>query len=157
LEAFKQDPTKGKNPIHANAASALYNGMIYPILNYAIKGAIWYQGESNAGKAYQYRTLFPLMIKNWRADWKVGDFPFLFVQLAPFTAVAKEPGPSNWAELREAQLLTLKLPHTGMAVITDAGDETDIHPTPKQPVGERLSLSARAQTYGEKIEYSGPM
>jgi sialate O-acetylesterase len=156
LEAFKND-SKLKNPVHANAPSALYNGMIYPILNYAIKGAIWYQGESNAGKAYQYRTLFPLMIKNWRDDWKSGELPFLFVQLAPFTAVAKEPGESNWAELREAQLLTLKLPHTGMAVITDYGDETDIHPTPKQPVGERLSLIARATTYGEKVEYSGPL
>jgi sialate O-acetylesterase len=149
---FKDDKFKG-NP---NECSVLYNGMIHPILNYAIKGAIWYQGESNAGQAYQYRTLFPLMIVNWRKDWKQGDFPFLFVQLAPFTAVAKEPGDSNWAELREAQTMTLRLPHTGQAVITDFGNVQDIHPTPKQPVGERLSLIARAQTYGEKVEYSGP-
>ena len=141
---------------NANTAAALYNGMIYPLLNYRIKGAIWYQGESNAGKAYAYRELFPMMIQNWRRDWKQGDFPFYFVQLAPFTDVVKEPRESSWAELREAQTMTLKLPHTGMAVITDYGHERDIHPTPKRPVGERLSLAARAQTYGEKIVYSGP-
>ena len=98
-----------------------------------------------------------MMIQNWRKDWKQGDFPFYFVQLAPWLKAAKEPGDSTWAELREAQLLTLKLPHTGMAVITDLGHEIDIHPTPKRPVGERLSLVARARTYGEKIVYSGPM
>ena len=117
--------------------------MIHPILNYTIKGAIWYQGESNAGQAYKYRTLFPLMIQNWREDWKQGDFPFLFVQLAPFQAVNTSPGDSTWAELREAQSMTLKLPNTGQAIITDLGDEKDIHPTPKQPVGERLALIAR--------------
>ena len=142
---------------NANTAAALYNGMIYPLLNYRIKGAIWYQGESNAGKAYAYRELFPMMIENWRKDWHQGDFPFYFVQLAPFTDLRKDPGESSWAELREAQTMTLKLPHTGMAVITDLGHERDIHPTPKRPVGERLSLAARAQTYGDKIVYSGPM
>ncbi len=146
----------GKNPVNANSPSVLYNGMIFPVLNYGIKGAIWYQGESNAGQAYRYRTLFPMMIENWRKDFAQGDFPFYFVQLAPFTAVSKTPSESNWAELREAQSMTLKLKNTGMAVITDAGNEYDIHPTPKQPVGERLSLCARALTYGEKIPYSGP-
>jgi sialate O-acetylesterase len=155
LETFNLYDDKNKNS--PNQCSVLYNGMIHPILKYAIKGAIWYQGESNAGEAYKYRTLFPLMIEDWRVHWKEGAFPFLFVQLAPFTAVAKEPGESNWAELREAQTMTLKLPHTGMAVITDFGNVQDIHPTPKQPVGERLSLAARAQTYGEKVEDSGPM
>lgn len=140
-----------------NAPSVLYNGMIAPLLPYAIKGSIWYQGESNVGRAYDYRTLFPMMIKNWRDDWKVGEFSFYFVQLAPFQAVVKEPGESAWAELCEAQLLTSKkTPHTGMAVITDFGHEADIHPTPKQPVGERLALLARAHDYGEKIEHSGP-
>jgi sialate O-acetylesterase len=157
MEAFKTDPQKVKNPLHANSPSALYNGMIYPLLNCSIKGAIWYQGESNAGAAYKYRTLFPMMIENWRKDFAQGDFPFLFVQLAPFGSVAKTPGESDWAELREAQALTLKLKNTGMAVITDVGNEYDIHPTPKRPVGERLSLAARANVYGEKIEYSGPM
>jgi sialate O-acetylesterase len=142
--------------MHPNAPAVLYNGMIQPILNYRIQGAIWYQGESNAGKAYAYRTLFPMMIDDWRRLWKQPDFPFYFVQLAPFTSIRKEPGPSSWAELREAQLMTLKLRNTGMAVITDLGSEYDIHPTPKRPVGERLAVVARAQTYGEKVEYSGP-
>ncbi len=166
-EAWTSKATLEKFPVYkndlspvekaqANTASALYNGMIYPILNYGIKGAIWYQGESNAGKAYQYRELFPTMITNWREDFKQGDFPFYFVQLAPFTPVKKDPGESNWAELREAQFMTLKLKNTGMAVITDLGSEYDIHPTPKQPVGERLALAARALTYGQRIEYSGP-
>jgi sialate O-acetylesterase len=146
-----------KNPTDPNAPSALYNGMINPLLNYGIKGAIWYQGESNAGNAFAYRTLFPQMIENWRKDFNQGDFPFLFVQLAPFGNTSKTPGENNWAELREAQLLTLKLKNTGMAVITDFGNEYDIHPTPKRPVGERLSLCARANTYGEKVEFSGPM
>lgn len=143
----------------------LYNGMIHPILGYGIKGAIWYQGESNAGRAYQYRSLFADMIKNWRKDWGQGDFPFLFVQLAPWDKnkkrsledITKEPVESDWAELREAQSLTLKLPKTGMVVITDVGDKDDIHPTKKQPVGERLALAARALVYNEKIVYSGPM
>jgi sialate O-acetylesterase len=152
---YKNDVIKDK--VHPNSPAALYNGMIYPLLNYRIKGAIWYQGESNAGQAYRYRELFPMMIQNWRHDWGQGDFPFLFVQLAPWMAVTKEPSDSTWAELREAQTMTLKAPHTGMAVITDLGHEMDIHPTPKQPVGERLSRIARAQVYGEKIVYSGPM
>jgi sialate O-acetylesterase len=140
-----------------NAPSVLFNGMINPIcFGYRIKGAIWYQGESNAGAAHSYRKLFPLMIKDWRKHWQQDDFPFYFVQLAPFTAVRQEPGESDWAELREAQLRTLKLPHTGMAVIVDYGNEYDIHPTPKRPVGERLALIARARDYGENVEYSGP-
>jgi sialate O-acetylesterase len=143
--------------VGSNSPSALYNGMIAPLLNYRIKGAIWYQGESNAGRAYAYRELFPLMITDWRKHWKEGDFPFYFVQLAPFNPVAKEPGNSSWAELREAQLMTLKLPHTGMAVIVDYGNEYDIHPTPKRPVGERLARIARARDYGEGVYYSGPV
>jgi sialate O-acetylesterase len=152
---YKNDVIKDK--VHPNSPAALYNGMIYPLLNYRIKGAIWYQGESNAGQAFRYRELFPMMIQNWRHDWGQGDFPFLFVQLAPWLAVSKEPSDSTWGELREAQTMTLKLPHTGMAVITDFGHEMDIHPTPKQPVGERLSRIARSQVYGEKVAYSGPM
>jgi sialate O-acetylesterase len=139
-------------------ASDLYNAMIHPLLKFRIRGAIWYQGESNAGEAYRYRVLFPAMIKSWRDRWGQGDFPFLFVQLAPFMQISKEPQQSAWAELREAQLMTLsKSPNTAMAVITDIGDEKDIHPKPKQPVGERLALAARALAYGEKIEYSGPL
>jgi sialate O-acetylesterase len=152
---LKANPEPSKK-VNEYAPSGLYNGMIHPLINYRIQGAIWYQGESNAGKAYAYRELFPLMIGNWRADWKQGDFPFYWVQLAPFTAVKREPGDSSWAELREAQHMTLKLKNTGEAVITDLGNEYDIHPTPKRPVGERLALIARAKVYGEKIVYSGP-
>jgi sialate O-acetylesterase len=136
----------------------LYNGMIAPLLPYAIAGAIWYQGESNAGRAWQYRTLFPDMIKNWRRDWGQGNFPFLLVQLAPFTKVLDQPAESDWAELREAQYLSTQvLPKVGMAVITDVGNPTNIHPTVKAPVGARLALAARAIAYGENIVYSGPV
>jgi sialate O-acetylesterase len=138
--------------------AGLYNAMIHPLLHYPIKGAIWYQGESNAGRAFEYRSLFPAMIKNWRTDWGIGDFPFLFVQLAPFGKIVDGPKDSAWAELREAQLLTARnLPNTGMAVITDVGNPNDIHPKAKQPVGARLALAARALTYGEKTEFSGPI
>ncbi len=146
--------------------SELYNGMIAPLIPYAFKGAIWYQGESNAGRAHQYRTLFPDMIKNWRRDWGQGDFPFLFVQLAPWdknqkralAEIAAEPVESDWAELREAQSLTLEvLPNTGMAVITDLGDKDDIHPTRKEPVGQRLALAAEFVAYNKKDQLSsGP-
>jgi len=139
-------------------ANDLYNAMIHPLIPYGIRGAIWYQGESNAGVAWHYRTLFPAMIKDWREEWKEGDFPFLFVQLAPFMPINHEPMDSQWAELRDAQLHTmLTVPNTGMAVITDVGDEKDIHPKRKQPVGQRLALAARALGLGEKIEYSGPI
>ncbi|MCL6501951.1 MAG: sialate O-acetylesterase [Pirellulales bacterium] len=141
-----------------NSPGGLYNAMVHPLLGYGIRGAIWYQGESNAGRAYQYRTLFPAMIEDWRNHWGQGDFPFLLVQLAPFTAIKPDPGESDWAELREAQLLATKLlKNVGMAVITDLGDEKDIHPKPKGPVGERLALCARAIAYGEDIVYSGPL
>jgi sialate O-acetylesterase len=148
---------KGKHP----RQSQLYNGMIAPLIPYAFKGAIWYQGESNAGnleRADAYRELMALMIKNWRDDWKQGDFPFLLVQLAPFMKIDKEPADTPWAHLRESQLhVTQHVPKTGMAVITDVGNEKDIHPKPKEPVGERLALAARAIGYGEKVEYSGPL
>lgn len=137
--------------------SELYNGMIAPLLPYPIKGAIWYQGESNAGRAEQYRSLFADMIRNWRRDWG-SDLTFLCVQLAPFMAVKDQPADSAWAELREAQwLATQTLPGVGMAVITDVGDPKDIHPKKKQPVGARLALAARGIGYGERIEYSGPI
>ncbi len=142
----------------------LYNGMIANIVPYAVQGAIWYQGESNAGRAWQYRRLFADMIRNWRADWGY-DFTFLEVQLAPFDKSKKRPvaeitatpGESDWAELREAQLLATKnLKKVGMAVITDVGDKDDIHPTKKQPVGARLALEARRIAYREKIVANGP-
>lgn len=140
-----------------NIHSFLFNAMLNPLIPYSIKGAIWYQGEGNTGYGYQYRELMPLMITDWRNRWGY-DFPFYIVQLASFTAQQKTPVESGWAELREAQALTaLHLKNTGMAVIIDAGEEFDIHPKNKPVVGQRLALAARAQTYGEKIPYSGPM
>lgn len=142
--------------IGPNVPSSLYNAMIAPLLPFTVQGAIWYQGESNAGRAYEYRSLFQTMIKDWRAKWN-SDLPFMLVQLAPFMAKSADPQESAWAELREAQYLaTVKLPKVGMAVITDVGDEKDIHPRPKQPVGERLAIAALAITYGQKNEPIGP-
>jgi sialate O-acetylesterase len=151
-------PPAPPNPAQGpNRPSVLYNAMIAPLQPYAIKGAIWYQGESNAGRAYQYQTLFPAMIRDWRETWGQGDFPFLFVQLAPFMQIQQEPMESAWAELREAQRLTaLKVPHTGMAVITDVGEERDIHPRKKEPVGRRLALAALEQVYGKDVNGTGP-
>jgi sialate O-acetylesterase len=133
------------------APFVLYNAMLHPLLNFTIKGVIWYQGESNAERAYQYRSLFPAMIKNWRTDWKQGDFPFYYVQIAPHHG--------QNAEIREAQLMALKtVSNTGMVVTTDIGDAKNIHPIDKQTVGKRLSLIARAKTYNEPgLVYSGPI
>jgi sialate O-acetylesterase len=140
-----------------NRPSVLYNAMIYPLLRYKVAGAIWYQGESNAERAQQYKTLFPLMIQDWRAKFHNEKMPFYFVQLANYKKVATEPGASDWAELREAQFQTLRLPNTGMAVISDIGDAEDIHPKNKQDVGLRLALIALAKTYDTKVAYSGPL
>ncbi len=140
-----------------NRPTVLYNGMIKPLLPYGIRGAIWYQGESNADRAVQYRKLFKTLITNWREVWGQGDFPFLFVQLANFMPAQSEPSDEPWAHLREAQTMALELPNTGMAVTIDIGDARDIHPTNKQDVGKRLALNALAKVYGQDIPYSGPM
>jgi sialate O-acetylesterase len=139
--------------------AGLYNTMIAPLMPYAIKGAIWYQGESNAGEPVQYRTLFPAMIQGWRKAWGEGDFPFLFVQLANYGGMGTGDyaGEPNWAMLREAQLMTLSLPKTGMAVTADIGESEDIHPRNKQDVGRRLALAAEAIAYGKSVSYSGPI
>ena len=144
-------PRAPQDPSHSlTRPCGLYNAMIAPLQPYSIAGVIWYQGESNSGRAAEYRKLFPAMIRNWRQAWDEGNFPFLFVQIA----AEKDMTP----EIREAQLLTWQtVPHTAMAVITDVGEENDIHPTKKEPVGARLALAARAVAYGEKIEYSGPL
>ena len=144
-------------PTNQNSASVLYNAMIAPLTPYAIRGAIWYQGESNASRAYQYRTLFPTMIRDWRAAWGSGNFPFYFVQLANWQPVKSEPGASEWAELREAQTMTVREPNTGMAVIIDIGEANDIHPRNKLDVGKRLAAWALAQSYHQKVESSGPL
>jgi sialate O-acetylesterase len=137
--------------------TVLYNGMISPIIPYAIKGAIWYQGEANAPHALEYRTLFPRMISDWREKWNQGDFPFIFVQLANFMKPQVNPSEGGWAELREAQLKTLALPNTGMAVTIDIGNPRDIHPKDKQDVGLRLALAAKHLAYGQELVYSGPI
>ena len=140
-----------------NVVTVLYNGMIAPLLPFAIKGAIWYQGESNAGRAYQYRRLLPALIRDWRRHFGVGDFPFYIVQLAAWQATQPAPRDNDWAELREAQALTAKtVPHTGLALAIDIGDAADIHPKNKAEVGRRLALCALAETYGKKVEFSGP-
>ncbi|HKU13294.1 MAG TPA: sialate O-acetylesterase [Steroidobacteraceae bacterium] len=141
-----------------NIPTVLYNGMIHPLLRYRIKGVIWYQGESNADaheRAAQYRTLFPALIQDWRRQWR-SEFPFLFVQLAGHGANQPEPAEYPWAELREAQSMTLSLPGTGMATAVDIGDEWDIHPRNKQDVAQRLALTAAAVAYGETVLHSGP-
>jgi sialate O-acetylesterase len=145
------------SPDDPNSPTVLYGAMVAPLTPYTIRGAIWYQGEANAGAAWQYRTLFPAMIRDWRRSWGRGDFPFLFVQLANFMARSPEPGESTWAELREAQALTLGLPNTGMAVIIDIGEADDIHPRNKVDVGHRLARWALADTYGRDVVESGPL
>jgi len=137
----------------ATTATALYNGMIAPLLPFAIRGAIWYQGESNADRPRQYHTLFPLLIENWRADFAVGDFPFYYVQIAPFDYGTR----TQSQYLREAQAAALSVRNTGMAVTLDIGNAKNIHPANKRDVGQRLALWALAKTYGKRVAYSGPV
>lgn len=138
-----------------NAPTALFNGMIRPLVPYAIRGVIWYQGENNAERAAQYRTLFPALIQDWRRQWGYG-FPFLYVQLAAFRRDPEQPAESEWAELREAQTRALSLPGTAQVVTTDVGDPDDIHPAHKAEVGRRLALAARRVAYGENVVHTGP-
>lgn len=135
--------------------SLCYNGMINPLIPYAFRGVLWYQGESNAGRAYQYRTAFPLLISDWRKKWN-NEFPFYFVQLATFTTAGNSNEGSDWAELREAQMMTLKVSKTGMAITTDIGNPKDIHPTNKQDVGKRLAALALNRIYNKRMIDSGP-
>ncbi len=148
-------PPRGRNPMNAHRASGLYNGMIAPLLPFAIRGAIWYQGETNVGRAYQYRKLFPAMIRDWRQAFRQQDMVFLWVQLAPFRYGRHDP--RACAELWEAQSMALSLPHTGMAVALDLGNPKNIHPKNKQDVGRRLGLCAEALVYGRDVQYSGPV
>jgi sialate O-acetylesterase len=146
-------PSRPQNPASQLTGNArpgnIYNGVLKPTIGYGIRGAIWYQGESNATRAYQYRDLFPLMIQSWRDEWQQGDFPFYWVQLADFKDQKAEPSDSDWAELREAQTMTMKrLPNTGEAVIIDLGEGRDIHPRNKQDVAKRLARWALAREYG---------
>jgi sialate O-acetylesterase len=139
-----------------NVGTSIYNSMISPLIPFSIAGALWYQGESNAGRAFQYRKTFPLLIQDWRKHWK-DEFPFYFVQLATYGSDQNSNQGSNWAELREAQTMTLQLPKTGMAVTTDIGNPKDIHPTNKQDVGKRLAAIALKETYNQSVMPSGPL
>jgi len=154
LRDLPQTPSSPVN--NPNRPTVLYNSMIHPLVPMAVRGAIWYQGEANADRAYQYREVFPLLITDWRKQFNK-DLAFYFVQLANYMKVDNEPVESNWAELREAQAQTLHLENTGMAVTIDIGEAGDIHPKNKQDVGLRLALAARANTYGQKIAFSGPI
>lgn len=151
-------PRAPQNPMTGqHRPGNLYAGVLHPTIGYGIKGAIWYQGESNAGRAYEYAYLFPLMIQHWREEWKQGDFPFYWVQLADYKPEMPEPGDSDWAELREAQTKTMSLlKNTGQAVITDLGEANDIHPLNKRDVAERLARWALVKDYGMKLPFRSP-
>jgi sialate O-acetylesterase len=145
---------------NTNEVTVLYNSMIAPLVSLRFKGALWYQGESNAlvNGGYQYRTLLPLLIKDWRMHLGQGDFPFYIVQIAGYNAPVNVPMESSWAEVREAQLLTARsMPHTGLAVVTDTAEDGNLHPLNKQEAGRRLALIALANLYGKRMEYSGPL
>jgi sialate O-acetylesterase len=151
-------PRRPNNIMTGNQRPAnIFNGVLHPTIGYGIKGVIWYQGESNASRAYQYRDLFPLMIQHWRSEWEQGDFPFYYVQLADFRMESEDPGDSDWAELREAQTMTMDhLKNVGQAVIIDIGEGRDIHPRNKQMVANRLARWALAKDYGQAIQFRSP-
>ena len=151
-------PPQPRNPHRLQGNPGfLFNAMISPLVKFPITGVIWYQGESNASRAHQYQRLFPAMIQDWRIRWQQGNFPFYFVQLANYHTRKSLPGDSAWAELREAQLMTLRLPNTGMAVIIDIGEAKNIHPKNKQDVGRRLAFNALASHYSQSMESCGPI
>ncbi len=158
IDALRQSATAASAPppgsaFNQNSPAALYNAMISPLVSFGIKGAIWYQGEANAGRGRQYRTLLPAMITDWRQRWQEGEFPFLIVQLAGWA-----PGDGAFADIRQAQFEAAQaVPNAGIATAVDIGNENDIHPHNKQEVGHRLALVAEAKVYGEKVEYAGPV
>jgi len=157
-EVFPSMRGNANNFSSQNQPTALYNAMVAPVINYTIKGFLWYQGEANSSRATEYTSLQPAMITDWRNKWKEGDIPFLYVQLPNFMEVNYLPSESQWAELREAQLKSLSVPNTGMAIAIDLGEWNDIHPDRKKEVGERLALAAEKIAYGEKnIVHSGPL
>ncbi len=155
--ALQNFPILKTMPVLSATPSGLFNGMIAPLRKLGIKGILWYQGENNAGRAFQYRSLLPLLINDWRARWASGDLPFLLVQLAGYTELTNNPVEHTWAELREAQLQSLRLPNTGIAVTIDAGNPYDVHPTNKQIVGRRLAAEARKLVYGEADIQTSPL
>ena len=154
---LKSAPPDPRNWLTGNARPGnIFNGMVHSTLGYGLKGVIWYQGENNAGRAYEYADLFPLLIEQWRAEWQQPDLAFYWVQLADFKDEQATPGESAWAELRESQTKALRLPHTGQAVIIDLGEGKDIHPRNKRDIASRLVRWALVQDYGLKFPYRSP-
>lgn len=143
--------------IAQNEPTGLYNTMVAPAINYAIKGFLWYQGESNSGRAANYGRIMTALINDWRSKWKQGELPFIYAQLPNFMEVTYYPTESQWAELREQQLQTLSVPNTAMTVNIELGEWNDIHPVNKKDIGERMALAARKLAYGEDIVHSGPV
>src|SRR6185503_806690 len=137
--------------------TALYNAMVAPVINYTIKGFLWYQGEANTSRAEEYAKLQPAQIIDWRNKWKQGELPFFYVQLPGFMDYNYLPSESGWAMLRESQLRSLSVPNTPMVVAIDLGEWNDIHPDNKKDIGERLALAAMKMVYGENIIHSGPI
>ena len=155
--AKKAAPRAPQDWLTGNARPGnIFAGVVHPTLGYGMKGVIWYQGESNASRAYEYATLFPFMIEQWRKEWGQGDFPFYWVQLADFREEKPRPGESDWAELREAQTKAQRLANTGQAVIIDVGEGRDIHPRNKQEVAARLARIALARDYGRTLPHRSP-
>jgi len=156
LAGGRPAPGVSQGDVDPQVPGSLFNGMIHPLLHYAIRGAIWYQGEGNLGHAADYAVRFPAMITAWRSHFGQGDFPFFWVQLANFTSPTEAPG-EQWALLREAQSKALSLPATGQAVAIDIGEAGNVHPRNKQEVGRRLALIAKAKVYSIPVDYSGPV
>ena len=153
----KPAPAQPQNYLTGNSRPGnIFAGMVYSTLGYGMKGVIWYQGESNASRAHEHAEMFPLLIEQWRKEWGQGDFSFYWVQLADYRAEKPAPGESDWAELRETQTKTLRLPNTGQAVIIDLGEGRDIHPRNKYDVAARLVRWALVQDYGMKLPYRSP-
>jgi sialate O-acetylesterase len=150
-------PVQPYGPGNPHTPGILFESMLKPLIGCAMRGAIWYQGESNADRANEYASLLRDMVENWRTDWALGDFPFLLVQLANFRTPSRYEQGSTWARLREAQLHALQEPNIGMAVAIDLGEAADIHPKNKKDVGERLALWALAKTYSRSTPHTGPI
>lgn len=157
-QAAKTEPPRKPEDWLAGRARAgnIFAGVVHPTLGYGIKGVVWYQGETNAGRAYEYKSLFPFLIEQWRKEQGQGNFPFYWVQLTAFNPEKPNPGDSTWAELREAQTQTMKLPNTGQAVIIDLGEGDNIHPRNKHDVAARLVRWALDKDYGMKMPYRSP-
>ncbi|HVZ25105.1 MAG TPA: sialate O-acetylesterase, partial [Sediminibacterium sp.] len=155
----RHDGLQGGQPQQQNMPTGLYNTMVQPVIPFAIRGFVWYQGESNTGNAFAYRQFLPALINDWRRNWYHGkDLPFLFVQLPNFQDMQYLPSESNWALLRESQMKSLSVPNTAMVVTIDCGEWNDIHPLDKKDVGDRLALAARKLSYGETgLVASGPL